>query len=132
MARRKKAPKSIEKYIKAALRRIWGWDPERRKAKDRARVGKDTKGNHLFRCEKCSLEPLARDAVEIDHIVPVEDVGGFKGDWTGWIGRLFCPAESLQILCDACHHDKSNAENATRRELRKAPPANANGKATTK
>lgn len=117
MARKRKS-KTIENYIKSALRRIWGWDPERKKAKARAMVGKDSRGNHLFQCEKCDLQPLARDAVEIDHIVPVEDVKGFNGDWTGWINRLFCPAEGLQILCQTCHHDKSNKENATRREFR--------------
>lgn len=114
MARKRK---TTESYIKAALRRIWGWDAERKRARTRALIQK--KPAELFHCEECGLEPLPRDEVQIDHIVPVEDVRGFDGNWTAWIGRLFCPAEGLKIVCLACHYAKSAKENAERRANRR-------------
>jgi 5-methylcytosine-specific restriction endonuclease McrA len=77
-------------------------------------VGADRSGNHLYRCEQCDVQPLEKSAVQVDHIVCVESVEGFKGDWTGWLGRLFCPVDGLMILCMPCHSAKSERENAKR------------------
>jgi hypothetical protein len=112
--------KQIQKYIFQHLRRIWGWDPARKAAKARALAGKDKSGNHLFRCEQCNAQPLARTEVEIDHIVSVMPPTGWDEDWTGYINRMFCPAEGLRVLCKPCHRPKSNAENESRRKARKA------------
>jgi hypothetical protein len=99
-------------YIKRSLREIWGWHDERNKAKRRAAICY-VRGRETFRCEGCGKEPLKRDEVEIDHTEPV---GSFDGDWTGYINRMFCPAEGLKILCkDTCHRAKTDAENAARR-----------------
>lgn len=35
------------------------------------------------------------------------------------IDRLWCPREGLQVLCEACHHEKSLGENKQRREHKK-------------
>ncbi len=107
----------MEFYIKRALRQIWGWDPERRKAKLRAQIKPRQAGFELYRCEQCELAPLARQDVEIDHKVPV---GTFDGDWTGFIGRLFCPADGLQVLCKTvCHRGKTDSEAAARAAKRR-------------
>jgi hypothetical protein len=118
MARRK-APRSIESYIKAALRRVWGWHKERDKALNRATNGRRTKWS-MYRCEECGVEELPRKSVQVDHTDPVEDTSGFDGDWTGWINRLFVDAAGLKILCKPCHQKKTNAENVVRRKARKA------------
>ena len=114
---RQKKPRTMEFYIKRALRKIWGWDPNRKQAKVRAQLKPRRAGFELYQCEKCGEAPLARQDVEIDHIVPV---GSFDGDWTGYINRLFCPPEGLQVLCKAkCHRAKTDNEATARAKARK-------------
>jgi 5-methylcytosine-specific restriction endonuclease McrA len=107
------------RYVKAQLRRIWGWAPERKEAKKRASIGKDGRGNELFRCERCNEQPLTRKQVEVDHLVEADNVGEWDG-WDNFINRLFCPAEGLMILCKPCHSAKSVVNNGARRAARKA------------
>lgn len=106
------------RYVKAQLRRIWSWSPERKAAKKRALVSKDSRGNEFFRCERCNTQPLSRKQVDVDHIVECEAVGEFDG-WDAFIARLFVDASGLMILCKTCHAAKTVANNATRRASRK-------------
>lgn len=110
-------PKTHITYIKAALRRIWGWYPERKKAKQRAIVGYKGKVE-VFRCEECDTTPLLRKQVQIDHIEEVDNPEGWDS-WDLYIERLFCPASGLKILCLPCHKEKTTANNATRRANKK-------------
>jgi hypothetical protein len=119
MARKRSSQPWYFRYVKSQLRRIWGWSPERKLAKARARVGKDGRGNELFRCERCNAQPLSRKQVDVDHIVEVESVGAFDG-WDALISRLFCPADGLMILCKTCHAAKTVVNNGARRRARKA------------
>ena len=45
--------------------------------------------------------------VHVDHIEPV---GSYK-DWNTYIEKLFCSEDNLQILCLACHKEKTADEN---------------------
>jgi hypothetical protein len=119
MARKKSSQPWYFKYVKAQLRRIWGWSPERKAAKKRAQVGKDIRGNEYFRCERCDEQPLSRKQVDVDHLVEVESLGEFDG-WDALINRLFCPSEGLMILCKTCHAAKTVVNNRTRKQARKA------------
>lgn len=110
--KRRRTPTSESDYIKGALRRIWGWNADRKKAKRRAEVAKN-----LYRCEKCGTNPLPRTEVEIDHVVSVESTTGWDG-WDKFISRLFCPADGLQVICNPCHWAKSAQENQARRDLK--------------
>lgn len=107
-----------EKYIKAALRRIWGWYSERKKARNRALVRKDMTGE-WFRCEQCGATPVERRGVEIDHVEEVANPAGWDG-WGPYIERLFCPADGLMVLCRPCHKGKSAANQKLRRAAKKA------------
>lgn len=106
------------RYVKAQLRRIWGWSPDRKAAKKRAIVSKDVRGNELFRCERCGAQPLTRKQVDVDHIVEADNVGEWIG-WDDFIDKLFCSADGLMILCKTCHAAKTAVNNATRRASRK-------------
>lgn len=66
-----------------------------------------------YKCAKCE-KAFDRQAVQVDHISPVVPVTGFD-TWDGYISRLFCPSEGLQILCKPCHKKKSAIENKERR-----------------
>ena len=54
---------------------------------------------------KCSECGNYSRSVEVDHI---EEVGGFHGDWTEFINRLFCHISNLQVLCVKCHAKKTS------------------------
>lgn len=117
--RRKNKPSGFprDRYIKNALREIWGWSPEKRAAKERARLDNAPDGEHRWKCEICEAGPLGPKERDIDHLDCVENPAGWDG-WDLFIGRLFCPPDRLIVLCKACHQRKTVTENAGRR-LRK-------------
>ena len=103
---------NLNGYIFGALRRIWRWFPERKEALKRAAgTGKD-----WYRCADCGNFAYIKD-VQIDHKDPVMPVKGFDS-WDKYIGRLFCSAGSLQVLCKPCHKQKSTTENTERRKYK--------------
>ena len=112
------------KYIIQRINQVWGWCPERRKAKARATTGKDARGNELFRCELCQVAGLRRTDVEIDHKVPRVNPLGWDG-YDNFIVRTFAPASELQILCKPCHKRKSEGENAARPHRNKRKDSDA-------
>ena len=59
-----------------------------------------------YKCDICG-GIFVRDRVEVDHIV---EVGSFD-DWNGFVERLFCDADNLQILCVDCHLGKTSTMN---------------------
>lgn len=117
--KRARKPKTWETYLKAAARRIWGWDGERKAAQARAQVGNARGGYRLFKCEVCGTQPLPREQVEVDHVESVENVGVWDG-WDAWLSRLFCSADGLRITCKPCHKTKTVKQSAERRQARKA------------
>lgn len=107
----------LDKYILAALKRIWKWYPARKEALLNALV--EVGGVEKYVCAKC-LESFVRKWVRVDHILPVVDpVKGFEG-WDVYIKRLFCHISNLQILCCACHNKKTIEENKIRRQHEKS------------
>jgi 5-methylcytosine-specific restriction endonuclease McrA len=49
-------------------------------------------------------------AIFVDHIIPVVDPAVGWTTWDDCIERLFCEPENLQLLCKACHSEKSREE----------------------
>lgn len=97
------------KYVISALRRIWRWSPDRKKALKNAEVRKDT-----YRCNACR-RLFDRKKVAVDHKRPVVNPRyGFK-DWNTYITRLYVMGPLLQVLCKQCHQEKTKEE----REIRK-------------
>lgn len=105
--------KKTTRYIKSALRRIWGWYPARKAAKLRAQASLGR-----WKCEKCEAYPLGPKERQIDHVVEVDAVGAWDG-WDHFIARLFCPAEGLQVLCLVCHKEKTKRNSMVRRAARR-------------
>ena len=56
--------------------------------------------------------------VFVDHIEPIVPVTGWVS-WDSCIERMFCETDNLQVLCKACHDEKSKEEAALRAKHRK-------------
>lgn len=56
--------------------------------------------------------------VHVDHINPVIDPNIGWVSWDSLIERMFVEENGLQVLCDACHTIKTNAEKAIAKERR--------------
>lgn len=99
-----------DRYLIAAFRRIFRWEPSRRL------VIKGCFSDGKYRCQKCNK---LHKKIVVDHIEPVIDpLRGWEG-WDVYYERLFVPKEQLQGLCKKCHAVKTKQENSQRRESNK-------------
>lgn len=104
---------NVKSFAIAVLRRASYRSPIRSQVLKEARTSRNA-----YVCKACS-QVFPRRGVAVDHISPVVPVTGWDG-FDNFISRLFCPVSSLQVLCKNCHKDKTQAENKTRRENKKA------------
>lgn len=96
-------------WIRSALRqksRWWKPISDVKKAARKAYEGKNKRQKYEYQCAKCK-EWFPDKQVEVDHIVPA---GSLKSsdDLKGFVERLFCEAEGLQVLCKDCHYQITN------------------------
>jgi hypothetical protein len=109
----------IRTRIRSALRKLWMMSPAHAAAKKRCNVGPAR-----YRCESCGRVcdsskkiPLAqREAIEIDHIIPIGNTPGSNrssasDSWDLFIARLFAPADLLRGYCHDCHLARTAAHN---------------------
>ncbi len=61
-----------------------------------------------YQCNECK-QWFAEKNINVDHIIPA---GTLKcaNDLPGFVERLFCEADNLQVLCSACHDVKTKNE----------------------
>ena len=112
MKRKTKKEFNLKGYIFGALRKIWRWYPERRKALSRQEKG------DKYLCEICA-ELFTRKQIHVDHIEPVVNTKTGFVSWDEYIARLFVTEDKLQVLCKKCHSEKTKAENKTRKRKKK-------------
>ena len=81
----------------------------------------------LYKCANCNevVPPTVKDGrkrvrnVFVDHINPIVDPETGFTNWDDYIENIFCEKENLQLLCKACHDDKSTKERETAVAARK-------------
>lgn len=91
--------------VRAALRKVWLWGDERKAVLKAARV---FRGYYVCAvCRHPTNEP------EVDHVTAVGSTPGARGsatDWNGFMQRLFCSSDGLQVLCPTCHRLKTSTK----------------------
>jgi len=95
-------------FIRSALRqksRWWKPITQTKMAARRAYKGPNKKQRVEYQCAEC-LNYFPDKKVNVDHIIPA---GTLKcaNDLPGFVERLFCEADNLQVLCSACHDVKT-------------------------
>ena len=99
-------------FIRGALRRAAQKYPVKYQVKDAARrpkpKGKAGRHHFEYKCNKCKKWFQGKE-VEVDHITPAGSLKTFE-DLPGFVERLFCEPEQLQVLCKPCHRMKTNEE----------------------
>lgn len=94
-------------YVKNALRiSTYKW-PYFSIAMSRQRIERG-----LYTCESCK-NAFGPKQINRDHIEPVIPVTGWTS-WQDYINRLFVKSQQIQILCIACHENKTSIENIMR------------------
>lgn len=91
---------AMRQRIRSALRKLWLWSAP---AKEALKQAKAYKG--FWFCKHCGFPT---DKPQVDHLDPVGATPGSRKSnggetWDGFMTRLFCAVEGLQVLCRACH-----------------------------
>lgn len=68
-----------------------------------------------YKCNACNNLFPAKE-VQVDHINPIIDPAVGFTSWDDVINNMFCEKENLQVLCLACHQEKTNAEKQIAKE----------------
>lgn len=99
-------------YVRSGLRsKATRWPPKYtvKQRNKRAYSGPNPRQKFEYKCDGCG-NYFPDKEVEVDHIEPVGSLLSFE-DLPGFVERLFCPVEGLQLLCkDGCHRAKTNKE----------------------
>jgi 5-methylcytosine-specific restriction endonuclease McrA len=56
--------------------------------------------------------------INVDHIIPAGSLQ-CAADLPGFVERLFCEADNLQILCETCHNKKTQNEKSSRKTVQR-------------
>jgi len=99
-------------FIRSTLRqksRWWKPIAQCKKNARRAYKGKNKRQKWEYQCNKCN-KWFPDKKINVDHIIPA---GTLKcaNDLPGFVERLFCEVEGLQVLCIDCHDEKTKEDN---------------------
>lgn len=70
-----------------------------------------------YQCAQCS-EWFSEKNINVDHRIPAGQLQSGK-DLEGFVERLFCEADGLQVLCVSCHDVKTKNERDDKGKNRK-------------
>ena len=117
VAKRKSAPRTppFAAYPSWSSAKFWGfvraglrskaqrWPPrfETLAEAKRKYEGPNKRQKFEYQCNKCKEWHVQKD-VEVNHIIPCGSLSSFD-DLPGFVERLFCPKEGLEVICKVCH-----------------------------
>lgn len=97
--------------IRSALRqksRWWKPIAECKKLAKRVYKGPLKRQKFEYQCNQCK-NWFPDKKVAVDHIIPAGELNDFN-DIPGFVQRLFCEIDGLQVLCENCHSMKTKEE----------------------
>lgn len=102
-------------FIRSSLRQKsrW-WKPI---AQCKAKAKRSYKGplkrqKFEYQCKECS-QWFPDKQINVDHIIPAGTLR-CADDLPGFVERLFCEVDNLQVLCETCHNKKTQDEKSKR------------------
>ena len=98
-------------FIRSALRqksRFWKPITECKLKARRLYKGVNKRQKFEYQCNSCK-EWFAEKNVNVDHIVGAGSLN-CADDLPGFVNRLFCESDNLQVLCSKCHDVKTKLE----------------------
>lgn len=98
-------------FIRSALRQKsrW-WKPilQCKLANRRAYKGPNKRQKFEYQCAACE-KWFQEKKINVDHIMPAGSLN-CSADLPGFVERLFCEQDNLQVLCETCHDKKTKTE----------------------
>ncbi len=98
-------------FIRSALRQKsrW-WKPilQCKLASRRAYKGPNKRQKFEYQCATCK-QWFQEKKINVDHIHPAGSLN-CAADLPGFVERLFCEIDNLQVLCSSCHDKKTKDE----------------------
>lgn len=106
--------------IKGAIRRVFSRSDLRRKLVESTRIAyTDPERPRVKKwsiCQLCNMKTPTYK-MQVDHIDPIVPINATLEDmtWDLVIDRIWCLENNLQVLCFACHNEKTKSERKLRR-----------------
>lgn len=98
-------------FIRSGLRqksRWWKPITECKLKAKRAYKGTNKRQKFEYQCKSCN-NWFPEKQINVDHIIPAGSLNCAE-DLAGFVNRLFCEQENLQVLCSECHNIKTQNE----------------------
>lgn len=111
-------------FIRSALRQKSRWWKPISECKSKAKrkySGPNKRQKFEYKCNKCN-NWFPEKEVSVDHITCAGSLHA-GADIKGFIDRLFCEIDNLQVLCDTCHNIKTAQD---KEQLKKEKDDNKN------
>ncbi len=104
-------------FIRSALRqksRFWAPIMQTKMAARRSYTGSNKRQKFEYLCNECK-NWFPEKLINVDHKIPAGSLN--KGDdLPGFVDRLFCEGDHLQVLCETCHNVKTQLEKIKKSE----------------
>lgn len=98
-------------FIRSALRqksRWWKPITQCKMKSRRAYKGPNKRQKFEYQCNTCK-KWFPDKKINVDHIIPAGSLN-CANDLPGFVERLFCEIDNLQVLCSGCHDVKTAKE----------------------